>query len=323
MTINNKIRKRSIYVKILLLIILSILAVSLLMFGNTFYTPKEIFTEPSFAVNVLRKPRMLAGIFSGIAFGIAGYSFQTILRNPLASPDVIGITAGTGFSAVFCMLILSMSGAVVSFISLIAGLFIAIIIYFLSGGENFKNGRLILIGIGVQAMINAGTSFLLLRANQYDVPSAMRWLSGSLNGIRMDKIFPLIIVTIIAGGVILSLKRSLEILLLGEETAVSLGVNTKRTKLLIIILSVLLIAFATAVTGPIAFVAFLSGPIAKALVGNGRVSLLEAGLVGAILILLSDLIGQFAFDTKFPVGVITGIIGAPYLLYLLMKMNKK
>lgn len=115
----------------------------------------------------------------------------------------------------------------------------------------------------------------------------------------------------------------LEILELGELAATSLGVATNKTRLVLLLSSVLMIALATAAAGPIAFVAFLAGPIAKKIVGVGFSNIVPAGLIGVILVLAADLIGQFAFDTRYPVGVITGIIGAPYLIYLLIRINRK
>ena len=162
----------------------------------------------------------------------------------------------------------------------------------------------------------------MLKASQYDIPSAMRWLSGSLNGIRLSQIPSLAIVTLLFGLMILILSRQLKILELGEHSALTLGLRPDLIRVLLVLSSVFLIAFATAVTGPISFVAFLSGPIAKRMVGPGQSIQLPAGFVSASLVLLADIIGQFAFDTRFPVGVITGILGAPYLLFLLVRMNQ-
>jgi len=301
------------------------------MLGNTKYPPitiiKVLFGEQikgaSFAINTLRLPRMLAGFLAGMAFGMAGNTFQTILRNPLASPDIIGVTAGSSVAAVFCILVLNISGNIVSITAVVSGLLVAIFIYVLSKGGSFSGGRLILIGIGIQAMLNAIISFLLLRASQYDVPGAMRWLSGSLNGMRMKNI-PLLFIVVLFSGIIISLLgRHIQILELGEHSAITLGLKTDQTRFLLILSSVFLIAFSTAITGPIAFVAFLAGPIATKLVGTGVSNVLPSGMVGASLVLGADLIGQFAFHTQFPVGVITGILGAPYLLFLLIKMNRK
>src|SRR5690606_7344639 len=124
----------------------------------------------SFAVNTIRLPRMLAGLFAGFAFGIAGYTFQTMLRNPLANPNVIGITSGSSAAAVFCITMLHTSGTVISIVSVIAGLATVVIIYILSRGKVFSIGRLILIGIGIQAMLDAVISYLLLVSAEQNVP---------------------------------------------------------------------------------------------------------------------------------------------------------
>lgn len=324
-------RRRWILVTSLLTILACILCSSMLLLGNTIYPVKDIIRVlageelqgVSFAVNTIRLPRMLAGLFAGFAFGLAGNTFQTMLRNPLANPNVIGITTGSSAAAVFCIVILHANGAVVSIASVIAGLATVLLIYMLSRGKSFSIGRLILIGIGIQAMLNAVISYLLLVSAEQDIPAALRWLNGSLNGSQMHELPPLVISVFILAPIVVVLGKHLSILELGEQSAISLGVNADRTRILLILSSVCMISLATATTGPIAFVSFLSGPIAKRLVGAGFSNVIPAGLVGVNLVLASDLIGQFAFDVRFPVGVITGIIGAPYLIYLLIRMNRK
>jgi len=326
----QKRKMRGSIVIVLLLLLTLVLAILSLICGNTQYSLSTILRVLSgesikgatFAIKTLRLPRMLAGLLAGIAFGMAGNTFQTLLRNPLASPDIIGVTSGSSVAAVFCILILNLSGNIVSFFALISGIIVAGVIYLLSRGDAFR-GRLILVGIGVQAMLSAVLSFILLKAAQYDVASALRWLSGSLNGVQMDSIPRLFFVVIIGGIIMLSLSRHIQTIQLGEEYAVTLGVNTNVIYLVSILSAVILIAFSTSVTGPIASIAFLSGPIAAKLTGNGRSNVLPAGLVGASLVLAADLIGQFAFEARYPVGVITGILGAPYLLFLLIRMNSK
>jgi iron complex transport system permease protein len=324
-------RRRFILVTWLLAIIAFALCCTMLMLGNTIYPVTDVISVllgeqvkgASFSVGTIRFPRMVAGVFAGFAFGISGHVFQTMLRNPLANPNVIGITAGSSAAAVFCIIVLHASSTFVSIASIIGGLATVIIIFLLSKGSSFSIGRLILIGIGIQAMLNAVISYLLLIGQHHDVPTAMRWLSGSLNGAKMENLYALMVTVLIFAPIIILLGKRLDMLELGEQTATSLGVNTDRTRVTLIISSVLIIALATATTGPIAFVAFLSGPIAKRLVGIGFSSVIPAGLVGIILVLASDLIGQFAFVARYPVGVITGILGAPYLIMLLIRMNRK
>ncbi|MCZ2259147.1 FecCD family ABC transporter permease [Sporosarcina sp. G11-34] len=327
----TKRRRRFILVTSLLAVIAFALCCTMLMLGNTIYPVQDVIRVllgeqvkgASFAVGTIRFPRMVAGVFAGFAFGIAGTVFQTMLRNPLANPNVIGITAGSSAAAVFCIIILQASNLVVSIASVVGGLATVIVIFLLSKGTSFSIGRLILVGIGIQAILNAVISYLLLIGQKQDIPTAMRWLSGSLNGAKMENLFPLILTVLIFAPVIIFLGRRLDMLELGEQAATSLGIDTDKTRLVLIISSVLIIALATATTGPIAFIAFLSGPIAKRLVGAGFSNIIPAGLVGIVLVLASDLIGQFVFVARYPAGVITGILGAPYLIYLLIRMNQK
>ncbi|MDL4840976.1 FecCD family ABC transporter permease [Aquibacillus rhizosphaerae] len=324
-------RRRWIIVTSSLTAFLIIVCCAMLLLGNTIYPVIDVIrallgeqiSGVSFAINTIRLPRMLAGLFAGFAFGIGGNTFQTMLRNPLANPNVIGITTGSSAAAVFCIVILHTSDTIVSVASVGAGLATVVFIYLFSKGKSFSIGRLILVGIGIQAMLNALISYILLVGAQQDLPAALRWLSGSLNGSQMHELPSLIITVLVFAPIIILLGKNLSILELGEQSATSLGVNTDKTRIVLILCSVCIIALATAITGPIAFVAFLSGPIAKRLVGVGFSNIIPAGLVGANLVLASDLIGQFAFEVRYPVGIITGIIGAPYLIYLLIRMNRK
>lgn len=323
--------KRWIIVTSILSIMAIVLCFSMLMLGNTIYPVSDVFRAlmgekvqgVSFAVNKIRLPRMVAGIFAGFAFGVAGYIFQTLLRNPLANPNVLGITSGSSAAAVFCITILHASNTFIAIASIIAGLVTVFIMYYLANGKSFSIGRLILIGIGIQAMLQAFISYLMLISSQNDIGTVLRWLSGSLNGAQMSGMPPLIIAVLILTPLSIAFSKQLNILSLGEQTAMSLGISPNRTRLVLIVIAVLLVAFATATTGPIAFISFLAGPIANRLIGVGTSNIIPAGLIGLNIVLLADLIGQFAFPYRYPVGVITGLIGAPYLIYLLIKMNRK
>lgn len=306
------------------------LCCAMLMMGNTIYPPEIILRAllgeeiqgASYAVNTIRFPRMLSGLFAGFAFGLAGSVFQTMLRNPLANPNIIGITSGSSAGAVACIVLLHTSSTTVYLVSIAAGLGTTLVMFALAKGRRFSTSKLILIGIGVQAMLNAVVSYILEAGAEQDIATAMRWLSGSLNGVRLSELYLLLAAVLITTPVILVFSRQLAMLELGEEWAAGLGVSPDRVRFILMTGSVLLIATATAATGPIAFVSFLARPIAKRLTGHGTASPLASGLFGAVLVLLSDLVGQFAFELRFPVGVITGILGAPYLLFLLVRMNK-
>lgn len=317
---------------ILVLIMLGLACISMI-YGNSIYSPRTIIQVlmgeevkgATFTIKTLRLPRTMAGIFCGFAFGMAGNTFQKLLGNPLASPDIIGVTAGSSVAAVYGILFLHLSGSAVSAMAVGCGLLVAAGIYIISGSGSFgfSNSRLILTGIGAQTFLNALVSWMLLKASEYDVSSALRWLSGSLNGVRLESIPRLIVVVVIASIALGALNRHLGILQLGQGHAVTLGLNLVWTRLALILFSLLLIAFATAVSGPIASVAFLSGPIASRISGEGKTNMLPSGLMGAVLVMAADLVAQYALPVRYPVGVLTGILGAPYLIYLLISYNRK
>lgn len=292
---------------ILLLLTLSLAAV-MMLYGNTIYSPETVLRVLSgtdaggavFTIRTLRFPRMLTAILCGMAFGLSGNTFQQLLGNPLASPDIIGVTSGASVAAVFGILILKLDYGIVAVMAVFSGLLVSALIYFLSHKNGFSNTRLILTGIGMQAFLNSIISWMLLKASEYDVASALRWLSGSLNGVKMDTVPALAAVVFTAGLGILLLSRHLLILQLGEAHAVTLGIPVSITRLLLILLALVLTAFAASVTGPIASVAFLSGPIAARISGRGRSSMLAASLTGSILILISDLVGQFTLPPPSP-----------------------
>lgn len=301
-----------------------------LMVGNTFYPLDEVVrvilgeTVPgaSFTVGDLRLPRAVLAVLTGLAFGMAGVTFQTMLRNPLASPDIIGISNGAGAAAVFGIVVLSLNGPAVSLLALVGALVTALAIYLLAIKGGFAGTRLILIGIGVAAMLQSVISYLLSRAANWDIQTAMQWLTGSLNNASWERVLPMAIAAAILVPLLLSQGRALGTLQLGDDSAAGLGVRVTATRLVFILGAVALLAFATAATGPIAFVAFMAGPIAARLTGPGATLLLPSGLVGAVLVLGGDLIAQFALGARYPVGVVTGVVGAPYLIYLLIRTNR-
>jgi iron complex transport system permease protein len=273
----------------------------------------------TFTVGQLRLPRALLSILAGLSFGLGGVAFQIMLRNPLASPDIIGISSGASAAAVFAIVVLQMNGPLVSVFAVVAGLGVALLVYLLSFRNGVAGTRLILVGIGVSAMLESFIAYILSVAPAWTLQEAMRWLTGSVNGAKIAQLLPLLI---LFGGLLLSRARDLETLRLGDDAAAALGVRVGRTRIIVIIAAVGMIAFATAVSGPIAFVAFLSGPIAARIVGSNGSLLLPAALVGAALVLIGDYCGQFLLPGRYPVGVVTGALGAPYLIYLIVRVNR-
>lgn len=309
--------------------VLVALALNVLV-GQTFYSPAEVMAVvlgqdaggATFTIGRLRLPRAILGAIVGLSFGLAGVAFQTMLRNPLASPDIIGISAGSSAAAAFAIVMLGLSGFAVSAFAIIAGLLVALLIYLLSSRSGSAGTRLILIGIGIAAMLDALTQYVLSQAGQWDLQEALRWLNGSLNGATWNEVITAGVALLVIAPVLLSRSRDLAALQLGDDTAAAIGTRVARTRLIVVVTAVSLIAFATATTGPIAFVAFLSGPIAARVIGPRGSLLIPSALIGALLVLVADFVGQYALGIRYPVGIVTGVLGAPYLLYLIIRTNR-
>lgn len=301
-----------------------------LMFGQTFYSPAEVWgvvtgqlvPGASFTVGELRLPRATTALMTGLCFGMGGVVFQSMLRNALASPDVIGINTGASAAAVIGIVVLGLGETAVSVMAMVAALVVALSIYLLAYRKGGSGARLILVGIGIAAMCQAIVSYVISRAAEWDLPAAMRWITGNLNDATWDRAVPVAVAVVVLGPILLGLSGRLEILRMGDDTAAAVGLPVERSRVLLIVAAVGLLAFGTAAAGPIAFVSFLAGPIAVRILGPVGSPVLPAGLVGALLVLVADFCAQFAFGTRLPVGVITGVLGAPYLVYLLIRSSR-
>lgn len=325
----RRMRRHVLVVAMLLCLVVATFALTLSL-GQSFTPPGDVIRVllgenvqgAAFAVGQLRLPRAALSVFAGLSFGLGGVAFQIMLRNPLASPDIIGISSGASAAAVFAIVVLSLKGPIVSVLAVVAGLGVALTVYGLSSRNGVAGTRLILVGIGVSAMLESVIAYILSQAPAWSLQEAIRWLTGSVNGAQLGQAAPLLLALIVFGGLLLSRARDLEALRLGDDTAAALGVGVSRTRIMIIVAAVGMIASATAVTGPIAFVAFLSGPIAARIVGNNGSILIPAALVGAVLVLAGDYAGQFLLPSRYPVGVVTGALGAPYLIFLIVRVNR-
>jgi iron complex transport system permease protein len=322
-------RRHRLLVAMLLCLVVAIFALTLSL-GQSFTPAGDVIRVllgenvpgAAFTVGQLRLPRAVLSVLAGLSFGLGGVAFQIMLRNPLASPDIIGISSGASAAAVFAIVVLSLKGPIVSVVAVAAGLAVALMVYGLSSRNGVAGTRLILVGIGVSAMLESIIAYILSQAPAWSLQEAIRWLTGSVNGAQLGQAAPLLLALGIFGGLLLGRARDLEALRLGDDTAAALGVGVSRTRIMIIVAAVGMIASATAVTGPVAFVAFLSGPIAARIVGNAGSILIPAALVGAVLVLAGDYVGQFLLPSRYPVGVVTGALGAPYLIYLIVRVNR-
>ncbi|TGN31848.1 iron ABC transporter permease, partial [Paracoccus liaowanqingii] len=188
-----------------------------------------------FVVGQLRLPRAALALLAGASFGLAGAAFQILLRNPLASPDIIGISSGASAAAALGIVVLGLEGAALSLLAVAAGIGVAMLITGLSFRGGIAGTRLILVGIGISAMLDSVIAYVLARAPSWDLLEAMRWLTGSVNGARLDQALPLALALVLCGGLILSRARDLEALRLGEDTAAALGVRVGRARATVIL----------------------------------------------------------------------------------------
>lgn len=276
----------------------------------------------SFTVGRLRLPRATLSVLAGLSFGLAGAAFQTMLRNTLASPDIIGISYSASAAAVVGIVFFNLRGASVSTIAVSVSLAVAVLIYLLAFKGGVSGTRLILVGIGIAALLESVVAYTLIQAGEWNMQEAIRWLSGSVNGAGWGQIRPVLIALPLFGTVLLSRARDLETLRMGDDAAAALGVRVTLTRIVVLMAATVLVAFATAAAGPISFVAFLAGPIAVQLAGRKGSPLIPAALTGALLVLVADYIGQFLLPSRYPVGVITGALGAPFLIFLIVRSNR-
>lgn len=276
----------------------------------------------TFIVMEDKLPRAVIGLMVGVAFGVSGSIFQTMLRNALASPDVIGVTSGASVGAVLAIVVFSAEGPFVSLWAFVGTLVVALTIFALARQGGVMGSRLILVGIAIAAVLHSVVSYLLVRADVHIAADAFAWLQGSLNNSTWPRARDLAVSLAVLLPVVAGLAGRLGVLSLGDHTAAGLGVRVNRSRLWLMLTGVALAAVATAAAGPVAFVAFLSGPIAGRMLG-GRVSLAASGLVGALVVLCADYVAHnLAPGATLPVGVVTGALGAPFLIYLLVAANR-
>ncbi|WP_235861353.1 FecCD family ABC transporter permease [Tersicoccus phoenicis] len=271
-----------------------------------------------FIVMESKLPRALMGLLTGLSFGAAGAVFQTMLRNPLASPDIIGISLGSSAGAVIAIVTFSAAGALVPVAALTGALVVALTIFALSRRQSTAGIRMVLVGIGVAALLQAVIVYLLSRTDVYRANDALQWIIGSLNGATWERLTLLGLGLVLATPGLIAFGRRLQILPLGDDLAAGLGLNVARTRLGLLVVGVALTAFPTAAAGPIAFIALLSGPIARRL-NAGRATIVVAALVGAAIVLAADYAAAYLIPgSVVPVGVLTGGLGAPFMLWLLL-----
>lgn len=282
-----------------------------------------------FIVLELRAPRIAVGVLVGVALGISGALVQTFARNPLASPDVLGVTGGAAVGAVAVIVLGGTSaggllgGLGVPAAALLGAVTMALLVFGLAWRQGVDGYRLVLVGIALSSMALAVVQYLLTRTDIRDAAAANVWITGSLNARGWDQALPLALALVVLLPAALALSRVLAALQFGDETARALGVRVPLAQAVTVVVAVALAAFAVSAAGPVQFVALVVPQIAVRLTGGSRPPLLASGLLGALLVVGSDLVARTVLPATFPVGVVTAVVGAPYLLWLLVRGRRR
>ncbi|MBB1200245.1 iron-enterobactin ABC transporter permease [Enterobacteriaceae bacterium 89] len=271
-----------------------------------------------------RLPRVLMALLIGAALGVSGAIFQSLMRNPLGSPDVMGFNTGAWSGVLVAMVLFGGNLTTIALAAMAGGILTSLIVWALAWRNGIDTFRLIIIGIGVRAMLMAFNTWLLLRASLETAVSAGLWYAGSLNGLTWAKTWPsapLLLVMLVFSAL---LVRRLRLLEMGDDSACALGVRVEWSRLLLMLVAVVLTAGATALAGPISFIALVAPHIARRISGTARWGLTQAALCGALLLSLADLCAQQLFQPyQLPVGVVTVSLGGLYLIALLIQESRK
>ncbi|MEV0082072.1 iron ABC transporter permease [Saccharopolyspora sp. NPDC050642] len=280
----------------------------------------------------LRLPRSLTGLLVGAALGLAGAIMQALARNPLASPDMLGITWGAGTAATLVIVLGgtagSLAGALADYglplVALAGGLVTGIAVYGLAYRRGVDSFRLVLVGVGVSALAGNATYWLLTVGDVTEASRAMVWLTGSLNARGWEHVIPVGVALVVLIPLALIGAHVLGALQFDDDTVRGLGVRMDFSRGVLLLASVALASIATAAAGPIQFVALATPQIALRVARTSRPPLLTSAVLGAALVVGSDVISRTAFGgTELPVGIITAILGAPYLIYLLVRRYRE
>ena len=271
-----------------------------------------------------RLPRVLMALLIGAALGVSGAIFQSLMRNPLGSPDVMGFNTGAWSGVLVAMVLFGQHLTAIALAAMAGGIVTSLIVWALAWRNGIDTFRLIIIGIGIRAMLMAFNTWLLLRASLETAVSAGLWYAGSLNGLTWAKTWPSAPLLLVMLFFATLLVRRLRLLEMGDDSACALGVRVERSRLLLMLVAVVLTAGSTALAGPISFIALVAPHIARRLSGTARWGLTQAALCGALLLALADFCAQQLFQPyQLPVGVVTVSLGGIYLIALLIQESRK
>ncbi|MBB5119453.1 iron ABC transporter [Streptomyces eurocidicus] len=321
------VHRRATATALVLTVLLAASCLAYLCVGKAFVAPDEalkaLFGQPSdagFVVGTLRLPRMTVGLLAGAAFGVAGALIQTVARNPLASPDVIGVSQGASAVTVGALTYGVTSYAVLPYLSVLGGLLAAVLVYAFAWRGGLHATRFVLIGIGFAVALRSVSHLFMTKGDYLVAQQAQVWMTGSLNGRGWAEATPLAWTLLALAPFVCWAARAQRTVSMDDDTATALGVRLNRSRLGLALLGVLLASVATGAAGPVDFVALLAPQLARRVTRTAQIPLLSSALTGALIVVLADLLGRKLFEpTELPVGVLTAAVGAPYLIWLIIR----
>jgi len=310
------------------LLLLAVLVWSVIT-GQYPLTLKGLLSGDTMSIMVfkrLRLPRALMGVIGGFGLSISGFIYQLIFKNPLASPDIVGVSSGASAGAALAIVVVSASAPVISvsaFIGAVTALIITLLTAYLVPGRN--SYTIVLAGIAIHSVAQTILMFLKLAADpEKQLASIEYWIMGSLNGISRDSLAIPFLTTLTGFIVIALLYRQVLILSTSEEEAVSLGVNVAILRFIILMLATLIVSSIICVTGLISFIGLIAPHIARLLTKRNDIfTYITSGFTGAILLTLADILARSVSTSELPVSIFTSLLGAPLLIILLIRANKK
>ncbi|WP_093906489.1 iron chelate uptake ABC transporter family permease subunit [Streptomyces sp. cf386] len=323
--------RRASAVAVLLAVVLATTAVVSLCVGESYVSPTEVVRvllgQPSpdeLVVGTLRLPRLVTGLLVGAAFGVSGALIQSVARNSLASPDVIGVTHGAGAATVTAMTFGITSYAALPYVSVVGGLSAAALVYVFAWRGGLHATRFVLVGIGVSIALGSLTRLFLTKGDYLVAQQAKVWLTGSLNGRGYDQAAPLAWVLLALLPALLWSAYAQRMVSLDDSTATALGVRLGPVRLGLTAVGVVLASVATGAAGPVDFVALLAPQIAHRLTRTAQIPLFSSALTGATIVVVADLLARRLFSpVELPVGVLTAAVGAPYLMWLIARTRAR
>lgn len=330
-TFSFQLEKRAIAVFIALTCLFLLLFIVGLSIGSTFIQPVDVIkhllgfgtSEYTFVIQTLRLPRMVLSILAGAALGVAGLILQGIVRNPLGSPDIIGITGGASFAAVFFITYFADTVSIIwlPFVAILGAGIVSLVVFALAWKNGISPFRLILIGIGMSSILGAMTTMMIVFGNTYTTSQAYVWMTGSVYGANWENVQAMLPWVLILIPLTLFFSKSANAQALGDSVALGLGVHVQLHRFILLFISVALAGSAVAYAGGIGFVGLMAPHIARMLVGQSFGSLVPiSALTGGLIVMLADTVARTAFlPLDLPAGVFVSGIGAPFFIYLLYR----